>query len=529
MRRLVLNQGRADERSFVVKAPATTIGRTKENDAWVLHTSLSRHHARIEEKEGRLVVVDLGSKNGTFVNGARVERRALSPGDTIRCGDATFLFVDDAVPAAGAAPTTIFSVETDTSHASLQELLAERGAPHRTSLRLGAEDSAARAHDKLEVLLKVSQLLSSPKEIDALLSEVLDLVLLIMDVDRAALLLRDPGTGQLAPRVAKSAAGTPPGRFYSENIVRYVEERGVAALFADAKLDPRMAEVASILSQSICSSMCAPIKPRDRLLGVLYVDNLSVADRFSAEDLEFLGAFASQAGVAIENSMLQRRLEEEAVLRSRLTRFFPPATVARLVETHGGGLEVVETRVTALFSDISGFTSMSARMRPREVADLLNAYFPRMADIVFSHGGTLEKYIGDALLAVWGAPFQSSDDADRALAAAVAMQRAMRGLNEELSARGKAPLSIHVGLNTGTVAAGNIGSERYLQYATLGDATNVASRVCGVAQAGEIVLAESTRLALQAGERVPLEPLGPVDLRGKAEPVGLYRVRWEER
>ncbi len=523
MLRIVANPGQPDERTVDVRVGTTTIGRTKENDVWVLHKSMSRQHARIDHDGARATLVDLDSKNGTFVNGQRVTRVELAPGDSVRCGDVVFEIMGPGTPAApggrpGSArppsdrlaeqPTTVASIDRDVSRLGMDELLGRR------------------VRDKLQVLLKVSQLLSSPRDIDALLDEVLALVLRIMDVDRAAVLLVDEASGQLVPRVVKSSRGTTPGRFYSEHIVRWVRDHGVAALFADARADERVGHAASILQQSIRSSMCAPLKPHDRLLGVLYVDNLTTPRRFGAEDLEFLGAFANQAAIALDNSMLTRRLQDEAVLNSTLMRFFPPATIKRLQQSPGGALDVIETEVTALFADVTDFTAMSARMRPREVVDVLNEYFPRMADVVFRHGGTLEKYIGDALMAVWGAPFRDEADADNAVRAAVTMQRELVELNARWTASGKAPLRIHVGVNTGIVAAGNIGSEQYLQYATIGDATNVAARVCGVARGGQILVSDATRARLR-DPSLRLEALPPVAVKGKDAPLLLHAVHWE--
>jgi adenylate cyclase len=305
-----------------------------------------------------------------------------------------------------------------------------------------------------------------------------------------------------------------------------VRDHGVAALFADPRNDARVDGAASIIDQSICSSMCAPLKPKERVLGVLYVDNLTTPRAFSQEDLDFLGAFANQAGIALENSMLHKRLEDEAVLRSTLMRFFPPATIQKLREAPLASLSVVETEVTALFSDVSDFTAMSSRMRPREVVEILNEYFPVMAEIVFRHGGTLEKYIGDALLAVWGAPFRGPEDADAAVRAAVEMQRRLATMNERWIAAGRAPLRVHIGVNTGVVAAGNIGSEHYLQYATIGDATNVASRACSVAQAGQVLVTHSTRAKLR-DTAWELSSMPPVEVKGKDVPLELYNVRWQ--
>ena len=242
---------------------------------------------------------------------------------------------------------------------------------------------------------------------------------------------------------------------------------------------------------------------------------------------EFLAAFANQAAIALENSLLSQRLAEEAVLRNSYLRFFPPAVMKRLQLARGAPLGVVETEVTVLFSDITGFTSLCSTLHPRQVVDLLNEYFPVMAEIVFRYEGTLEKYIGDALMAVWGAPFSQPDDADRALRAAVEMQRALEELNARWRAQGRPELQIHVGINTGRAAAGNIGSEQYLQYATLGDATNVASRICTAAGPGEVCLAEATLQRCQ--ERPwPVAKLSPVHVRGKQEALALYRVDWRD-
>jgi adenylate cyclase len=279
--------------------------------------------------------------------------------------------------------------------------------------------------------------------------------------------------------------------------------------------------------QSIHASMCVPLKPHNEVLGVLYVDNRAQANRFTQEDLEFLTAFANQAAIALESSMLSQRLAEEAALRTTYQRFFPAPVIKKLQSTRGQPLERVETEVTVLFSDISGFTSLSSTLHPMQVMDLLNEYYPVMADIVFRHEGTLEKYIGDALMAIWGAPFPQPDDADRALRAAVEMQHALMDLNAKWKSQGRTELKIHVGLNTGRVAAGNIGSEHYLQYATIGDATNVASRVCSAAADGEICLAQAT--FQRCKERSwPLVQLPPVHVKGKVEPLTLYRVDWSD-
>jgi len=525
---LIMNPGLPDEQVFPLREGNTLIGRDPENPVSILHKTLSRQHARLDIANGKVLLVDLHSKNGTFVRSTRLPKggnRELRPGDTFRCGSVDFkLVAEDAEQKV--SPTRTHSARAITE-ISMRELLGEE-LSQSSALKLSAVPPAERTRDKLQILLKVSELMSSPGTIDTLMERALDLVFQILDVDRAVILLVEQRTGAMLPRVTRTAEGkSPSSNIYSKHIVSYVQHNGVAALFADARLDPRLETADSVMQQSIYAAMCAPLKARTELLGVLYVDNLRTPERFSPEDLEFLSPFANLVAIALENSMLNQRIEQEAVLRNNYQRFFPPSALRRLEQSSSGMvLGARETEVTTLFSDISGFTSMSSRMRPTEVVDMLNEYFPIMADIVFEQEGTLEKYIGDALMAIWGAPFGHPDDADRALWAAVRMQQELMSLNERRRARGQEEIQIHIGLNTGMVAAGNIGSKRFLQYATIGDTTNVAARVCSASKEGEILLTQSTYERLVDQSRWKLELLPPVQVKGKEAPLTLYRLDW---
>ncbi|WP_246357565.1 adenylate/guanylate cyclase domain-containing protein [Pyxidicoccus fallax] len=514
-----------DEQVFPLGDGITLIGRDLENQISILDKSLSRQHARLTSAGGKVLLTDLQSKNGTFVGGVRITSRELHPGDTFICGAVTFRLLSVAEPSV--SPTMTHDSRA-LSQVTLQDLLgAHMDSGRSSALKLGTTSSAERDRDKLQILLKVSQFLSSPGTIDNLMERSLELVFQVLEVDRAVILLVDPSSGTLRPRVARTADGSRElAHIYSRHITSYVQRHGIAALFADARLDPRLDTAESVVQQSIYAAMCAPLKGREQLLGVLYLDNLRRPERFSQEDLEFLSSFANQVGIALENSMLYKRIEQEAVRRNNYQRFFPPSALARLEQSSSViELGAKEAEVTTLFSDICGFTHLSSRMRPGEVVDMLNAYFPTMADIVFEQEGTLEKYIGDALMATWGAPFSHPDDADRALRAAVRMQQALLRLNEQRGARHQEALQIHIGLNSGPVAAGNIGSQRFLQYATIGDTTNVASRVCSAAGPGEVLITQSTKERL-ADPSWKLELLPPTPVKGKDAPLTLYRVHW---
>ena len=499
---------------YPLKPGPNTIGRSRENDVVLLDASLSRVHARIDVEEGGSSVLDLGSRNGTFVGGLRVLQCRLKHGDAVQLGELPLRFEEERATARPGYSTP---------ELSLDALVGAGGEIDKTSaIRIRGALPMQRSEAMLKILLTVSQILSSPEPVDAVLPRIVDLLLQILDVHRVALLLVEEGSPEPVAKVVRSRkAMSESDSFFSRSIVRHVFERGEGLVSDDALVDPRFAGSATVAGESIRSSMAAPLKVADRIIGVLYVDHRSIPNRYGPEDLEFLGAFGSQAAQAIENARLTGKLQEEAVRRSSLLRFFPPSVVGPLMGSSDFGAQVRDADVTVLFSDISGFTAMSSKLAPREVVDLLNRYFPVMAEIVFRHEGTLEKYIGDALMAIWGVPSPHDDDADRALAAALEMRSALEKLNASWGEDRR--LDIHVGLNSGPVAFGNIGSPDYVQFAAIGDTTNVASRVCNLASAGEVVLSDATRTLLTRDD-VELETLPPALVKGKSAPIQAYRV-----
>lgn len=219
-----------------------------------------------------------------------------------------------------------------------------------------------------------------------------------------------------------------------------------------------------------------------------------------------------------------RTMSDDSVSNERLSRFFSPQVASQIAAEPALATHAAECQVSVLMSDISGFTAMASRMPPDEVVGLLNAYFPRMVEIVFRHGGTLEKFIGDALLAVWGAPVASPDHADRAVAAATEMQQAVVAFNVAQRAAGRPTITIHVGIASGPAAAGYIGADRYVQYAVMGDTTNVAARICTSAGPDEILVSDETRRG-HSGRGVVFEDVPAIVAKGKDGPVTVHRVR----
>jgi adenylate cyclase len=295
---------------------------------------------------------------------------------------------------------------------------------------------------------------------------------------------------------------------------------------SDAFLDPRFSSAQSIISQGIRSAMCVPLVANDVVYGVVHLDSRQRIGAFSEKDLSLLKALANQAAVAIANSRMLRKIEDDARTNAQLGRFLPPHVVEQMVGGRGNAITKGgrECEASVLFCDIRGFTAMSeAAGEPQEIVDLLNEYFERLVEVVFSRHGVLDKFIGDALMAHWGTLPSDEDSVFSAVAAAVEFRDAIREFNQEREAEGKSPVGMGVGVNTGHLVAGYMGSRRRLEYTVIGDTVNTASRLCGLAGPDEVLISETTYRLIE--DRIEAEYLGTKQVKGKEMGVNVYKVQ----
>jgi adenylate cyclase len=279
----------------------------------------------------------------------------------------------------------------------------------------------------------------------------------------------------------------------------------------------------SIHALNIRSFMCAPLWNHHDVIGVLYVDNPR-ARKFSPDDLDIFTAVANYAAVAIEQARLSEQLLDETRRRERLQRYHSPAVVNRIMR--GGSnseqpLEAQERDVTVMVCDLVGFTTFCERKTPSEAAATLNNFLTHMTDVVFEHEGTLDKYLGDALLAVFGAPFAHPHHALLAVRAALQMRRVLATLNEQ-AGTGEM-FEMRIALNSGVALTGDIGSPRRREFTVLGDVVNTVSRIeSDVAKPGQIVMSQSTYEHVKG--KVKAKSLGTVPVRGKKQGIEVYEL-----
>jgi adenylate cyclase len=519
MAKLIVISG--EERQEFELAAFNTIGRHPDNTIQILDRIISKEHAQIQRAaDGRYLLRDLRSLNGTFMRGERIADHYLLDGDEFTMGSTRIVFVDKPKVDDGLQRVTIAPGLTE-SHirgriqANTGDFMPERQIADDKNLR--------RDYERLRIGHELARAVGSELDLDKLLPKILDKAFELVGADRGVILLIDD-KGELSPRFVKTRSGkSDPNIVLSKTVMAEVVNNKAAVLSSDATMDARFSGAHSIIMQGIRSTMTLPLLHAGELLGIMHLDSLFTSNAFTEKDLQICTGMAAQAAISIQNARLASRIEKEAQTRAQISRLIPPSIVEQVVKGElviekGGRL----SECTMLFSDIRGFTTMSDGRPPQEIVNTLNEYFEVMVDILFKYTGTLDKFVGDEIIGLFGAPIALDDAPYKAVSCAIAMLQALEEFNRTRAAENQAPIRIGIGINTGNVITGSIGSTRALQYTAIGDAMNVASRLVNVASSGEIIISEDTYKHV-AG-RVEAAALPPVKVKGKAEELKVFRI-----
>ncbi|MHB1844975.1 MAG: adenylate/guanylate cyclase domain-containing protein [Deltaproteobacteria bacterium] len=523
--RLVLD--RPDGHSLVFPIDdRCTVGRHPANTVQLEDREVSKEHAIVERApEGGFRIRDLRSSNGTFVNGRRVTELGLRDGDDIRLGTTKIAFRISAGAAPAAGRSSGFTVMQGPQLFSnvLASVKGEESPDFKPEAAIRDDEVLRRDYEKLRAALEFQRQVGIETELSKVLDKTLTAALEMLKADNGAILLRDAG-GTLQVEAVRRRTGQKEQEVkVSATLLDRVVKTREGVLTADAIMDERFVSSKSIVAQGIRSAMAVPLISQGEVRGVLFLDTRERTGAFTDKDLRILAAIAVQAAAALENAELRRRLTEEQRERDNLARFLPPVLVDQVakgeIQIHDAG-ELLP--VTVLFSDIRGFTSLAETSEPREVVAMLKEYFELMAEVVFSHRGIIDKFIGDAVMALWGAPEPLDDAPARACRAALEMQRVLRDYNATRLREGRAPIGVGVGINTGLAVVGLMGSSQRPEYTAIGDTVNVASRLCGLAGAGEVLISAET--AKGAGNAIATRPLPAAQVKGRTKAVAVFRV-----
>lgn len=547
MPQIVIEQPGTPPMTIPLSAGEITLGRSEDNDVVLLADEVSRYHARISRNEGRTVVTDLKSLNGTYLNRQRITEHELRHLDEIWFGSKCHLiYRDDTVYGAEEdAPDSAIRERDTALETSIHQIRNEMDRIGRHITLMGEvsskapgaprEESAAhpptpeelqrmrRAFHRLEALHKAHHVITANFDLKTRLTDMLGTIMEVLHAKRGFILLREGTARALRPVVSLQMDRDLTASSPSMGIAGRAAIDGTPVLMQDRRSDREFGDRESIIAQHITSAMGVPLKVKDVTLGSVYVDTDVPGRHFTEEDMELFASLASQAALAIENVRLHDRVVESEKRRLTLARFLPNALVDKIMnEPQRLALGGRKTRVTTLFCDIRGSSKIAEQMDPQSLVALLNEHFTAMTEILFAHEGTLDKYIGDEIMAVFGAPIALGDEAHRAVRAALEMQRRNEELNVLRAAEQRPQLQLGIGIDSGEVIAGYIGSPRRMDFTVVGDRVNTAKRFCDMAEPGTVVIGEETWQATR--DQVHARPLGTLMLKGKERAVHAYEI-----
>ncbi len=548
---LITNDGRS--LNFPISKNKITIGRGEDCDLTLTSDkTVSRSHAQIEKTKKGYLLTDLGSYNRTKVNEKLVASVLLKHNDKIRIGRTNLIFLTKKKESASPEDSLVLTTDNDYEKEHNQILRTPSGSglsesdellvsiedmklPKEGVITAQPEETEAdskileRSNKVLRVLYDISSQLTSITDFRELLKRIMDNIFRVIDADYGFLLLMgDAEEDQLTPVVVKHKDDKEKDKEtlkVSRTIIDKVIHDKEAILTSNAMADSRFDGSKSVFLQKIRSAMYAPLWRKDTVIGVIGLNSVRFDNQFTQDDLKLLEAIGSQSAMILEQASLNEQIREEEILRSRLERFLSPQVAEMIAtgsqETIDNVMEPTELTATIVFTDIIAFTRLAEKIPPRETNMILNQYFSMVTDIIFRHDGTLDKYIGDGLMAVFGAPMERQDDAERAILAAKEMREKLAVMMSKKEGHTR-KFDIRIGINTGRVVAGNIGSPRRMDYTVIGDPVNIASRLESIAEPNQILIGEETYETIK--DRFEIRKIGPQKVKGKSAEIMVYEV-----
>ncbi|MGD2181496.1 adenylate/guanylate cyclase domain-containing protein [Lusitaniella coriacea] len=511
------------------------IGRSQDCDLCLNFSAISRYHTRFFKNDtGDWHIEDLGSTNGTLLNQVQVKSpRKIAHNDFVQLGD-ILLSVDFCLgnnSDDSEMETGFFNMRGQTILRNAEEL---QQAWIQADGAEASSDKQQKAISRLQHLVEIAKNLNSAESIEAIFELVESIVFKeLTSIQRLALLVDVEGTGRL--RLIDAAArhelpqkmSTYTSSWISRSICEKVFQDKVAIKSIDAQRDARFEGENSIVSKGIRGALAVPLWDGNQVVGVLYADaNLTLkgSDASNDDDLSFFSAIANLVAYSVQRWRLNQKLQAEAKIRQKLERYHSPAIVQQLIAVgavDGGRLKPVEADISIIFADLVGFSAMSERMSPTQIAQLLDRFFEEMLKFVFATGGTLDKFIGDCIMAFFGAPEPQSDHADRAVAAAIGMLKRLDRLNE--AKIWPEPLGLRIAINSGKAVVGDVGSSQRVDYTVLGATVNLAARMETICPPSECVISEATYRKLK--KRGGFFLMGEYQFKGIKRPIKVMKTQ----
>jgi len=512
-----------------------TIGRLPENNVQLPYFGISRYHARIfKQGEDKWLIEDMGSKNGTSLNEKILTTATtLAHNDWIKLGniDARVILNDSTLPRARKFDQPELD-EGMTIVRNVSDLKAQWIQADNLADKVNRQETSIA---RLKDLVDIAQNLNSAESIEGIFLAVKKVVFrYIESMERLALLIVDSDTGHLKlfNRAIKEDHYSQPlpkdESWISRSICQTVYVEKIAIQTSNAQLDERFGNEISIITKDIHSVMAVPLWDETKVVGVLYADgHIPISDSIQQkdEDLSFFSTLANLVSSSVQRWLLTRQLRNEEKIRHRLERYHSPAVVQQMMQTGNVSdtrLIPKESEISIMFADIVGFTALSEKLTPAKISELLNAFFEEMLQEVFAECGTLDKFIGDCIMAFFGAPETQLDHAERAFRAGKGMlaRLATMNINKVLSH----PLELRIAINSGKAVVGDVGSTLRVDYTVLGPTINLASRMESICPPGKLIVSDITYKMLQPSQRLELEEMGEYRFKGIDKPIPIHVI-----
>ncbi|MGD2180403.1 adenylate/guanylate cyclase domain-containing protein [Lusitaniella coriacea] len=371
-------------------------------------------------------------------------------------------------------------------------------------------------YKEINLLYKISERIAATLELEDVAQLVLEEASKIINADSGSVMLLDPQTEQLYIIAAfgqENPIKTP--LKFKQGIAGIVALTGRAEIVNDVTSDGRYLEG----SNKVSSLICAPLKITDRAIGTINLSSQSPV-QYTAADLKLLNALASQAAAAIENAILHKNKLKEERIKSNLERYVSDRVVRAIMDSTGEiSLNPTKKNVAILFSDIRNFTTYCEELEPETIVQYLNEYFTHMVDVIFNHEGTVNKFVGDMIVAFFGAPSEVIDSEAKAIETAISMQKRLKTIPISWIAE---HFNTGIGISSGRVVVGNIGSPSHMDYTAIGDEVNIASRLQSIAKGGQILVSRS--IYKQTKKLFKFKEFGEISLKGKKNAIEVFEV-----
>jgi adenylate cyclase len=468
-------------------------GRAEENWPVVLDLSpdqrVSRLHGRIWEEDDLCWIEDLNSTRGTLLNGLEIKGRGMQrfgPADSAIAGQTTLrVEIGELREAEGTNYLEHGTILLPEKHHATSGVAIAKDLDATAVEPMPLDDSEDPHARRLRMVCDLPFHFATKTKLEALLPAIVDqLVEMLPSGESWALVLREQGTDALLLKAYHYVRRT----YLSETLLRRAMSDRKAFIW---KRETEVDISGSMAQSGMEIGMYAPLLWQGEALGAICAGAQNANAMFTDEDVRLLVVVGQYAAMAVATHQLQEKVRQDSAIRANLLRQFSPKVAEKLL-AHRGRLRLGGQRneVTILNADLRQFTQLAQNMEPDNVLEMLNDYLRVVVPIIFAHNGTIDKFIGDAILAVFGSPERDPRQHENALRAAMEIQSAIAKLNQARALRNESCRDFGIGIHCGEVVHGFVGTEARMEFTVIGDTVNKTSRYCSAAAAGEILISQ---------------------------------------